>query len=599
MKQIKMTIKDYNTAIQLKPDYADAYYNRGLTYDLKNEIDLAIKDYNIAIQLKPDYPNSYYNRGVVYGKKGETDLAIKDYNIAIQLKPDYASAYNNRGVLHRSKDEINDAIEDYNKAIQIKPDYVDAYYNRGIAYDKKGDVDRAIKNYNKAIELNPNYIGAYLNLGTVYDKKGEVDSAIENYKKAIELDPNYFEAYLNLGVAYDSKGEVDSAIENYNTAIQLKTDDPRIYNNRGVVYLHKGAVKQSIENYDKAIELDPNYALAYHNRGEAYSEKGEFNLAIKDYNTAIGLNPQLALVYYNRGETWLHLREWEKAKVDLTTAKDKGLDIIASFCNHYKNVEAYEQRYRVKLPEDIALLLTQRRRTRFPKMRRVLDADGNLLESPNVVNLRSQLRNAGIPLDEYVKTKPSFGINTAPTEAFVVDKATRDELIASNPSSADILKPFLHGQDLRRWHVDTPHQWLIFTHCGIAINDYPAILKHLEEYREPLSKRKGRQKWYELPASIGDVERFAQPKLVCPDTYNHQTFAVDTAGYYYSKTAYLIPTEEKWLCGLLNSRTVEWFYSQVSNQLTIDPLRARSGYIQQIPIPELNVNAEGTNHQNC
>ena len=213
--------------------------------------------------------------------------------------------------------------------------------------------------------------------------------------------------------------------------------------------------------------------------------------------------------------------------------------------------------------------------------------DGNPIESPNVVNLRSQLRNAGMPLGEYVKAKPSFGINTAPTEAFVVDKATRDELIASNPSSADILKPFLHGQDLRRWHVDTPHQWLIFAHRGIAINDYPAILKHLEKYRESLSKRKGKQEWYELPASLGDAERFAQPKLVCPNTYNHQTFAVDTSGYYYGNTSYLIPTEETWLCGLLNSRTVEWFYSQVSNQLTIDYLRARSGYIQQIPIPDL------------
>ena len=82
----------------------------------------------------------------------------------------------------------------------------------------------------------------------------------------------------------------------------------------------------------------------------------------------------------------------------------------------------------------------------------------------------------------------------APTEVFVIDKAGRDELIAAHaPSSAEILKPFLHGQDLRRWHVDKPQQWLIFTHRGIAINDYPAILKHLEKYQETLSKRKGKQ----------------------------------------------------------------------------------------------------------
>ena len=299
------------------------------------------------------------------------------------------------------------------------------------------------------------------------------------------------------------------------------------------------------------------------------------------------MNPQLALAYYNRGAVWLHLQEWDKAKTDLITAKKIGMDIVASFHNDYKNVEAFEKRHRIKLPEDIALLLTQRRRTRYPKTRSVLDADGNPIESSNVVNLREQLRKVGTPLGKYVKAKPAFGINTAPTEAFVIDKATRDKLIAKHPSSADILKPFLHGQDLRRWHVDTPHRWLIFAHRGVAIKDYPAILKHLEKYRESLGRKKGKQKWYELPASINDMERFAQPKLVCPDTYNHQTFAVDTAGYYYGKTSYLIPTEETWLCGLLNSRAVEWFYSQVSNQLTIDPLRARSGYIQQIPIPDL------------
>ena len=375
--------------------------------------------------------------------------------------------------------------------------------------------------------------------------------------------------------------------KDYTKAIELKPDLASAYINRGNAYGSISDYDCAIKDHTKAIELNHNPADAYNNRGVAYGKKDQIDLAIKDYTKAIELNPNRDIPYYNRGVVWLHLREWEKAKTDLTTAKKKGMDIIASFRDGYKNVESYEKQHRVKLPEDLALLLTQRRRDRYPKLQKVLDADGNPIESPNVVNLREQLRNAGIPLNEYVKTKPAFGISTAPTEAFVVDKATRDELIAAHPSSADILKPFLQGQDLKRWHVDTPHQWLIFTHRDIAINDYPAILKHLEKYQEPLSKRKGKQEWYELPASIGDAERFAQPKLVCPDTYNHQTFAVDAVGYYYGKTSYLIPTEETWLCGLLNSRTVEWFYSQVSKQLTIDPLRARSGYIQQIPIPDL------------
>ena len=573
--------------IELVPDDAQAYSNRGVAYNNKGEYNRAIADLTRAIELNPDYAEPYHNRGNIYRERGEFDQAIKDYREAIKLKPDYVEAYHNSGTVYLSRGNFDKAVKDFSKAIKLKPDCGSAYNNRGVAHFNKNDVEDAIKDWNVAVKLKPDDAATYNNRGIAYGMKGEYDRAIEDFSKAIELNQEHAEAYCNRGNAYSSKGDFDNAIRDLNTAIRLDPKFAKAYYNRGVVYTVKVDFDRAITDYNRVIELNPNYTKAYNNRGVAYLRKGELKLAIEDYNTAIQLKPDSADTYCNRCEAWLHLQEWDKAKADLITAKKMGMDIIASFRNDYKNVEAFEKRHGVKLPEDIALLLTQRRRTRYPKTQKILDADGNPLESPNVVNLRAQLRNAGTPLAEYVKAKPAFGINTAPTEAFVVDRTTRDKLITAHPSSVDILKPFLHGEDLRRWHVDTPQQWLIFTHRGIAINDYPAILKHLEKYRESLSKRKGKQEWYELPVSLGDGERFAQPKLVCPDTYNHQTFAVDTSGYYYGNTSYLIPTSETWLCGLLNSRTVEWFYSQVSNQLTIDYLRARSGYIQQIPIPDL------------
>ncbi len=580
-------IGDFTRAIKTKPDYADAYNNRGNVYGSKSEYDRTIADYTKAIELKVNYTEAYNNRGNAYGNKGEYDRAIADYAKAIELNTKFADAYHNRAVAYYNRRDFDSAIKNYNIAVELSPKFANAYYGRGVAYGEKGDFDRAIKDYTKVVELNPEFINAYISRAIAYRRTANFDFAIEDYTKAIELNPDNPDICHGRAIAYGEKGDFDRAIKDYTKVVELNPNFTEAYYNRGVIYSYKGDFDRAIKDYTKAIELNPDDFKAYNNIGVAYIKKGEVDLAIKNYNAAIELNPDDAIAYCNRGEAWLRLKEWDKAKTDLIAAKKMGMDIIASFHNDHKNVEAFEQRHRVKLPEDLALLLTQRRRTRYPKMQTVLDADGKPIESPNVVNLRSQLRDAGTPLGEYIKTKPAFGINIAPTEVFVVDKATRDKLIAAHPSSADVLKPFLHGQELRRWHVDTPHQWLIFTHRGIAINDYPAILQHLEKYRESLSKRKGKQAWYELPASFGNAERFAQPKLVCPDTYNHQTFAVDRSDYYYGNTSYLIPTEETWLCGLLNSRTVEWFYSQVSNQLTIDPLRARSGYIQQIPIPDL------------
>ena len=585
--KLEQAIASFSKAIELNSSYANAYCNRGVVYYYKGEYERAIIDYNEAIELNSHHVIAYNNRGVAYGNKGEQEKAIGDFTRAIKTKPDYADAYNNRGNVYGSKSEYDRAIADYTKAIELKVNYTEAYNNRGNAYGNKGEYDRAIADYAKAIELNTKFADAYHNRAVAYYNRRDFDSAIKNYNIAVELSPKFANAYYGRGVAYGEKGDFDRAIKDYTKVVELNPNFTEAYYNRGVIYSYKGDFDRAIKDYTKAIELNPDDFKAYNNIGVAYIKKGEVDLAIKNYNAAIELNPDDAIAYCNRGEAWLRLKEWDKAKTDLIAAKKMGMDIIASFHNDHKNVETYEQRHHVKLPEDIALLLTQRRRTRYPKTQKVLDDHGKPLESPNVVNLRAQLRNTGMPLGKYVKAKPAFGINTAPTEAFVVDQATRDKLIAVHPLSVDILKPFLHGQDLKRWHVDTPHQWLIFTHRGIAINDYPAILQHLEKYRESLSKRKGKQEWYELPASLGNPERFAQPKLVCPDTYNHQTFAVDRSGYYYGNTSYLIPTEETWLCGLLNSRTVEWFYSQVSNQLTIDPLRARSGYLQQIPIPDL------------
>ena len=580
-------IRDFGKVIELNPNDADAYNSRGEVYSDKREYDCAISDFTKAIALSPNDANTYYNRGTIYGNTGNYDCAIADFDKAIELNPNDADAYNNRGVAYRNTGNYNRAIDDFNKAIKFKSDFVGAYYNRGIAYYKKGDYDRAVDDFNKAVGLEPDFIEAYYNRGVTYEAKGEADCAIADYTKAIELNPDLTEAYNNRGGAYGNTGNYDRAVDDFNKVIELNPNDANAYNNRGMAYYKKGDYDRTIDDFNKVIELNPNDANAYNNRGVTYYKKGDYDRTIDDFNKAIELNPNDANAYYNRGEVGLHLEEWDEARVDLTVARDLGMDIIASFHNDYESVEAYERSNRVKLPEDIATMLTQRRRSRFPRTEKFLSPDGTPFESPDVLNLLAKLRDAGPPLSQYVPMRSTFGLRTGGSGAFVVDSVTRDQLIAEHPSSTDILKPFLHGRDIRRWGVAKPDSWLIFTYRRIEINRYPAIRKHLEKYRSALRKRAGKQKWYELPVARRDAEHFVQTKLICPNSYDHQTFAVDTEGFYCGDTCYLIPTEETWLCGLLNSRAVEWFYSQASNQLTGDYLRARSRYMQQIPIPNL------------
>ena len=79
----------------------------------------------------------------------------------------------------------------------------------------------------------------------------------------------------------------------------------------------------------------------------------------EDLDKAIELNPNNAKAYNILGVTWLHLKIWNNARLNLTIARDMGVDISAVFCEIHNNVAEFEQKYDVKLPEDIAAMLTQ------------------------------------------------------------------------------------------------------------------------------------------------------------------------------------------------------------------------------------------------
>ena len=189
-------------------------------------------------------------------------------------------------------------------------------------------------------------------------KQQEYENAITHYSESIKSKPDNTAAYNNRGVAYHRIGDYNRAIEDYDKAIEIQPDYVNAYNGRGTVYGIKGELDNAITDFDKAIELKPDYVDAYHNRGTAYGKKHEFDNAINDYTKAIEIQPDYADSYCNRGEAWLHLKDWEKAKSDLTIAKNKGMDIVASFRKDYESVADFEQKTGIQLPEDIVAMLT-------------------------------------------------------------------------------------------------------------------------------------------------------------------------------------------------------------------------------------------------
>jgi tetratricopeptide (TPR) repeat protein len=334
-------IGSLNKAIQINPRYSVAYFTRAVVYAQLQQFQQSLIDYDRAIAINPQDANAYNNRGILKKDKlNDSQGALADYNKAIIINPEYANAYMNRGNLKR--DKLNDnqgALSDYDRAIVLNPKSAGTYNNRGkLKQEKLNDNQGALADFDRAISLNPQSAQAYYNRGTLKNNKlNDSQGALADFDRAIYFNPQLVLAYNNRGnLKHDKLNDSQGALTDYDRAIALNPQDALAYINRGVLKKSKLNDSQgALTDYDRAISLNPQSAQAYYNRGNLKYEKLNDNQgALADYDRAIFLNPKLAEVYYNRGNLkYTNLNDIQGALADY----DRAISINLQFAHAYSN----------------------------------------------------------------------------------------------------------------------------------------------------------------------------------------------------------------------------------------------------------------------
>lgn len=121
----------------------------------------ALVDYNKAVELKPDFAVAYYNRGIARQAKGDRAGAVADFNKAIDLKIFDSEVYKSRGHAKSKNGDLEGAITDYDRAIAIKTNDAEAYMFLGEAEEGKNDFDAALADLTKSISLQPNAVSEW------------------------------------------------------------------------------------------------------------------------------------------------------------------------------------------------------------------------------------------------------------------------------------------------------------------------------------------------------------------------------------------------------------------------------------------------------
>jgi adenine-specific DNA-methyltransferase len=210
--------------------------------------------------------------------------------------------------------------------------------------------------------------------------------------------------------------------------------------------------------------------------------------------------------------------------------------------------------------------------------------------SSNASVLIEKLMKKGVPLKQYVNGKIYRGI-VAGRPVFVVDQGIHDRLIAEDPHSAELIKPFLRGRNVGKYVIHATDLWLIYTYHGIDIRKYPAIERYLEPFKAELDKRATEQAWYELQQpQLAYKEAFEMPKIMYPEIAMSSRFALDKAGCYPNNKAFIIPGEDYYLLGVLNSKCI-WSWIKEKCSVLGDPnnrgrFELRETYMRHLPVPK-------------
>jgi len=207
----------------------------------------------------------------------------------------------------------------------------------------------------------------------------------------------------------------------------------------------------------------------------------------------------------------------------------------------------------------------------FDLLRASLDSSAWMLEPPQVIDLMAKIQSVGVPLRDFARSRPYRGVLTGFNEAFVIDSDTRARLIAEDPRSTDLIRPYVRGEDIKRWAPEWANTWMIFARRGIDITAYPAIENHLERFRRRLEpkprdwtggewtgRKAGAYKWFEIQDTTEYWPEFDKPKILYQEIQFHSWYAFDDTRLLANNKCFFIPTESLYLLGVLNSPLMWW-----------------------------------------
>ena len=241
---------------------AKIYNSMGVNLAQAGKMQEAITQYDQALEIEPDYADAHCNLGAALTQVGRVQEAREHLEESQRLAPDSASTHASLGLALEQMGDVQQAMEQFEAALRIRPDFAETHVNLGNVLLKQGRVQEAVAHYEEALRIKPDYVEAHMNLGNGLLTQRKLPEAIAQYEEALRIKPDYPQALDNLGIALAQAGRVPEAMKHWEEALRLKPDDVNAHYNLGNALQGQGRVPEAIEQFEQVLKLRPDFTPA-------------------------------------------------------------------------------------------------------------------------------------------------------------------------------------------------------------------------------------------------------------------------------------------------------------------------------------------------
>ncbi|HLJ88341.1 MAG TPA: tetratricopeptide repeat protein [Candidatus Angelobacter sp.] len=327
-------LAELQTATRLKPDYAQAFYNLGVTYlkkanllrdhhsaTYRQELVYALQAFRKVLQLQPGLPGIHTHLGMLYEEIGSHEVAVQEFREAVKSDPNPALAYNNLGTALANDRRFKDAVQAFRKSLDLNPHFVTAGLNLGDAMLQTGGISSVVNEWESAINRNPRSAIAHTYFGYALTFDNKSSKAVAELEEAVRLDPNLAIAHFYLGQILEKLGDLDRSEKHLREAVRLSPVTNAFQVELGVVFQKENKVWEAVALLRKAVAKNPGNIQAQYTLARALRAVGDTAAAGRHFQEASTLSEKENNLGAAQVQILEGARDLKRGKVDQAIAE--------------------------------------------------------------------------------------------------------------------------------------------------------------------------------------------------------------------------------------------------------------------------------------